>query len=153
MLASNQATQAHLRKYLRSAFPDSSSSSQPNVSDILNANIPYLDAVLEEVLRLSNTVPLLVRVATVDTTVLGHQISAGTHIGMNAQFSTQYDVSEALRSQSCQAAWVKAGARTFVDSDLSSFWPERWIDDQGKFNPKALTKLAFSLGQRGCFGK
>lgn len=34
-----------------------------------------------------------------------------------------------------------------------SFMPERWLDDQGRFDINAGPSLPFSIGQRSCFGK
>ena len=40
--------------------------------------------------------------------------------------------------------------------DLEAFLPERWLtrDEKGRemFDGNALTRLAFGLGPRGCFG-
>lgn len=34
-----------------------------------------------------------------------------------------------------------------------SFDPERWLDDEGRFEINAGPSLPFSVGQRSCFGK
>ncbi|KAM5471942.1 hypothetical protein MauCBS54593_003349 [Microsporum audouinii] len=156
LLSQNQREQHRLRKALQFAFNNTDSRYPPSVQDILTANIPYLDGSLEEILRLSNTVPLLVRVATVDTEVLGYKIPKGTHVLCNSQFTAgPYDVPENSRSPTSQMAMERSGTR-FAKEDIYRYKPERWIrkDDIGNeiFNPHALTRHAFSLGPRGCFG-
>ena len=74
----------------------------------------------------------------------------------NAQLVTEpLEVKEKLRSRSCRAAREKRG-RGFEMRDLEAFVPERWLwgDENGRevFDGSALTRLAFSLGPRGCFG-
>lgn len=151
-LAGNQNVQSELRSALQVAFK----SKTPSALDILNTSIPYLDGALEEMLRFSNTVPLLVRSATVDTEILGYHIPKGAHIMCNAQFMDEpLQVPEELRSPSSQAA-EKRRSGPFCMQELSKFRPERWIetleDGSRAFNGSALTRLAFSLGPRGCFG-
>ncbi|RYP64889.1 hypothetical protein DL769_006497 [Monosporascus sp. CRB-8-3] len=80
------AERTKLRQILRDTFASLPASSVPSVSEILSTSIPYLDGVLEEVLRFANAAPLLVRSATVDTTILGYNVPKGSHIMCNAQF-------------------------------------------------------------------
>lgn len=156
LLSQNLEPQSTLRKILQSAFPNSTSRSPPSASEILSNNIPYLDGFLEEILRFANTVPLLVRATTVDTDILGYRVPKGTHVMCNAQFMTEpFDIPEHVRSPSCQAA-AKRNRPPFAMHDLGTFQPDRWLErtPQGEqvFQPHALTRLAFSLGVRGCFG-
>lgn len=125
--------------------------------EILETNIPYLDGFLEEVLRFGNTVPLIVRATTVDTEILGYKVPIGTHVMSNAQFMIQpFNVPESTRSPSSQAA-AKRRNVPFMTENLNLFMPERWVTQnvggEEVFEPHALTRLAFSLGPRGCFGK
>ena len=149
--------QSKLRQALHLAFLNTTTStSTPSVTNILSAGIPYLDATIEEINRHANTVPLLVRVATVDTDILGYKIPKGATVMCNAQFATEpQEVMEEVRSKSCRAAGEKR-ARGFQTQDLEAFLPERWLvrDENGRevFDGSALTRLAFSLGPRGCFG-
>ena len=149
--------QSKLRQALRLAFPNTTASaSLPCVTDILSADIPYLDATIEEINRHANTVPLLVRVATVDTEILGYKVPKGATVMCNAQFMTKpYAVKEEMRSNSCKAAGQKR-ERGFQTQNLETFLPERWLvgDENGRevFDGSALTRLAFGLGARGCFG-
>ena len=149
--------QTRLRQALRLNFPDTTiPASPPTVTDIQNADIPYLDATVEEINRHANTVPLLVRVATVDTDILGYNIPKGATVMCNAQFVKEpQELEEEMRSKTCRAAEEKRG-RGFQTRDLEAFLPERWLtrDEKGRemFDGNALTRLAFGLGPRGCFG-
>ena len=149
--------QSKLRQGLRLNFPDTTiSASLPSVTDILNADIPYLDATIEEINRHANTVPLLVRVATVDTDILGYRVPNGATVMCNAQFMTELqEVKEEVRSKTCRTTEEKRG-RGFQTKDLEAFLPERWLtqDEHGRevFDGSALTRLAFGMGPRGCFG-
>ena len=96
------------------------------------------------------------RVATVDTEILGYKVPKGATVMCNAQFVTEpQEVKEEMRSYSCRAAGGKKrkGVQT---QDVDPFLPERWLvaDESGRelFNGNALTRLAFGLGPRGCFG-
>lgn len=111
-----------------------------------------MDATLEECVRLANITPRLVRVATVDTQVLGYHIPKGTQIMCSPYVGeAPFDIPESLRTRKCQAAKdnVDRGWRP----DMSHFCPERWLDDAGNFNPRAFRRLAFSTGPRACFGE
>lgn len=149
--------QAKLREALRLTFPDVTiPASPPSVTDILSADIPYLDATIEEISRHANTVPLLVRVTTIDTDILGYSIPKGATVMCNAQFMTDpQDVEEEVRNKTSKTAEEKRG-RGFQTRDLEAFLPERWLtkDEDGRevFDGSALTRLAFGLGPRGCFG-
>ena len=160
-LANNPLVQSRLREALREALhltiPDTAIHAfPPSVTDILSTDIPYLDATIEEMNRHANTVPLLVRVATVDTDILGYKVPKGATVMCNAQFMTEpQEVKEEVRSKSGRDAQEKRG-RGFQMRDLEAFMPERWLvkDETGRevFDGGALTRLAFSLGPRGCFG-
>jgi cytochrome P450 len=157
LLADNQSGQTKLRQALQSAFSSLPAGSVPSASEIISTNIPYLDGTLEEILRFANTVPLLVRSATVDTTILGYHVPKGTHVMCNAQFMQEpLHVPDKARSPSSKAAWDRRGTE-FATQHLHRFMPERWIKttDGGlgeEFNPSSLTRMQFSIGPRGCFG-
>ncbi|KAH8900487.1 cytochrome P450 [Thozetella sp. PMI_491] len=156
--AANQASQNTLRLALQSAFAGSSS---PSAAEILDADIPYLDGFIEEVVRLSATAGIIGRQATVDTEILGCRVPAGSNILLNTRLTqSQGAVPERIRSQSSQVAQEKR-ARGGLDGesgrDLEEFEPRRWLtkDMRGKevFDPNSLPVLIFGGGLRGCFGK
>lgn len=37
--------------------------------------------------------------------------------------------------------------------DPAKFIPERWLDEDGSFNPNAGSSMVFGAGPRGCFGE
>ena len=139
---------------------------QPTVIEITKISAPYLDAFLEESLRHSNTLAMLTRQATADTTILGQHIPKGTHVLMytGGPSITQpaVPVLESTRSGTSRAARNRV-----VDWDSESielFRPERWLKrkesavekgefDHIAFDPQAGPSLAFGAGPRGCFGK
>lgn len=159
-LSDNQGVQETLRTALRGAFSRSYASGElPTAQEIANTKVPYLDAVLEEVHRLSGAAGIMSRVATVDTEVLGHRIPKGTDVfmlTMGPDFrSPGIAVDEKLRSSSSRDSKDKNGSWDPVN--VRRFDPERWLekDEQGNvaFNARAGPNMPFGAGPRGCFGK
>lgn len=98
---------------------------------------------------------MLVRVATVDTEILGRKIPKGAQIMCNAQVASKpFDIPEESRSPSSRLAREKRGRDFDYERDLLRFEPERWLsEDQSSFDAYSLPRLSFSLGPRGCFGE
>lgn len=153
--------QTELRSILQSAFP-----STPSASAILDADIPYLDGVCEESLRLAGTAKGALRQAVTDTEILGYKIPKGAEVLLNMHIDRSPpcpiddDSDDAKRSPSCRAAIHKHGNgfKGPAGRDLHLFEPRRWIvrdEATGKetFNAYALPSLAFGGGFRGCFGE
>lgn len=119
--------------------------------------MPYLEAVIEEIMRLSIVFPVVARRATYDTTVLGHHIPKGTEVECVPNgpgfFKPSFDVKKEQRTGSAKVPPV---GDWNVDN-IHEFVPERWIeeDDDGKENFSALkgSMLTFGGGPRGCYGK
>ncbi|KAJ7347439.1 cytochrome P450 [Mycena albidolilacea] len=122
------------------------------------ANLPYLSAVLYEVLRCARTIAVVTRVATRDTVVLGYPIPKGTEvlfpIGMMQQLESDAskDVTDSL--DSVRSSSSKGGRKTgyWSASDVHLFNPDRWLRQDGSFDANAGPWLPFSTGFRGCFG-
>ncbi|KAF2218977.1 cytochrome P450 [Elsinoe ampelina] len=168
-LADNQESQSLLRSALQRCYTRARSENRgPSVDEITTTNIPYLDAVIEEILRHSGTTPALDRQAVVDTTVLGYPIPKGTLLlmltGGPSLRSPGFEIDEARRSESCQGAKRQGKTRNEWDNrDIDSFRPERWLvplgdgkvglHQDGEFDSGAGPMLAFGLGIRGCFGR
>ena len=97
-------------------------------------NLPHLEAIITETLRLSSLVPLRVpRKTTVDTTLQGYSIPKGTTVLMNL-WSLHHD----------PEIW----------DEPEAFRPERFLDEEGNFvPPKADRFLPFSAGRRVCLGE
>ena len=80
-LTKHQDVQHKLRRELQAAFQEAAQTGrQPGAEEIAKANIPYLDAFIDEVLRHSNIVPVNIRLATQDADVLGYHIPKGTDV-------------------------------------------------------------------------
>ncbi|SPQ20733.1 0243be2b-e7fd-4f83-ac15-8e8c075fc98c [Thermothielavioides terrestris] len=176
-LADHPAAQDRLRAELRAALPEAAAAAArggkhhagPSYSELARAHIPYLDAVVEEVLRHANTIAFVVRVALQDTTVLGRHIPKGTDVFLMANgagyLEPSLPVADETRSPGARRRGEEAKSRGLTgawdDGDIGAFRPERWLrkdkdkDDGGAevFDPMAGPSLAFGLGPRGCFGR
>ncbi|KAK0610828.1 cytochrome P450 [Immersiella caudata] len=133
----------------------------PTSAEISEADIPLLDATIEETVRFSATASITSRRALVDTQVLGYHIPKGATVIMNLRVNKQpLDVDESLRSETSRAAQAKRTRGGFEGPsgrDLEQFEPRRWLaqDATGKevYDAYALPSLNFGGGFRGCFGK
>ncbi|KAM3620642.1 uncharacterized protein V6R79_026374 [Siganus canaliculatus] len=106
------------------------SSRQPSVSD--RENMPYTNAVIHEIQRMSNIVPLnVLRMASKDTTIDKYTIQKGSII-----FATLDSV---LNDESM---WETP----------HSFNPQHFLDQDGKFRRREAF-LPFSAGKRVCLGE
>lgn len=153
ILTSNQTEQTKLRDALRAHFPPSQR--DPDVRAILAADVPYLDASVEELVRVGNIIPEVVREATADAELLGHRIPKGATVVCSTYVAHppfgEDVVPEEVRSDSSRAN--KGGFRAYWEADMDGYHPERWLREDGSFDAKAVPKLAFSAGPRGCFGE
>ncbi|XP_055483447.1 vitamin D 25-hydroxylase [Psammomys obesus] len=94
--------------------------------------MPYTEAVLHEVLRFCNIVPLGIFHATSeDAVVRGYSIPKGTTVITNL-YSVHFD------------------EKYWKDPDM--FYPERFLDSSGYFTRKEAL-IPFSLGRRHCLGE
>lgn len=155
-LSNNPEKQETLRAALRKAFPkiDGGDGELPSVESILDTEVPYLDATVEEFVRLGAAIPEVARLATVDTTILGKAVPKGAMVLFCNSLvdKPQFAVDESLRS--AKAREKKNSVAAWHDEKLSldGFHPERWLREDGSFNPRAFPRLAFSYGPRACFG-
>lgn len=156
-MEANPHVQSELRFVLKATFSEST----PSVEQILGADLPYLEGVCEETLRLAGTAKAQLRQAVVDTKILGYRVPKGAQIFMNLHINrTPYPADEDTRSVSSRAAGAKFGDgfKSEAGRDIASFEPRRWLTQDGKtgkeiFNPHALPSLGFGGGLRGCIGK
>ena len=82
-LTSNQHSQSAVRSALRAQFKRAyEAGDNPSVEEVVKADIPILDATIEEINRLSGTSSANMRKALCDTQVLGYHIPKGTNVFM-----------------------------------------------------------------------
>ena len=162
-LGAHQATQAALRRHIREAHQVAHEESRnPTREEVLKAQVPYLDAFIEEVLRCNTPSPVIIKEATSDMLILGSIVPKGTQLffplwgpSINEPASA---VSEEKRSESCKkhlatpADWMGSGYPP------KEFHVERWLKRnestrEVEFDSKAGPFLTFSLGNRECWGK
>ncbi|KAJ5374388.1 cytochrome P450 [Penicillium concentricum] len=149
--------QDKLRLALHTAYADAHAEERaPTIIELTNTRVPYLQAVLEEVLRLHATsVP---RQAVRDTEILGQRIPKGTHVILVANgpsfHAPSFDIEPGLRS-----ATVKPN-KWDETRDLKAFDPERWLVykegmswHEAEFDANAAPQIAFGMGPRYCWGR
>ncbi|KAI0537484.1 cytochrome P450 [Xylaria digitata] len=163
MLTDGPNTQEKLRAALHAAFPQALKEKRTlTYQELCKAHIPYLDAVVEEVLRHSNTIGFVVRKALEDTTVLGYHIPKGTEVFLMANgagyLEPSINVPDTIRSPGARRGGGKALTGSWDDKNIGAFQPERWLKTEPgsgvvTFGPMAGPQIAFGLGPRGCFGK
>lgn len=131
--------------------------------EIRHAKLPYLDAIIEEMLRI-NAVPVT-REAMCDTTVLGYPIKKGTQVFFISNgpgfLSQSLPVDNSKRSETARSA--KLNDTWDETKDTGSFDPERWLvrknDGEGlladdvDFDGAAGPQLVFGSGPRTCWGR
>lgn len=97
------------------------------------ARMPYTEAVIHEVLRMSSLASLGIQhMATQDTQFAGYTIPKGAIIngvGMSVHHDPRF--------------W----------DDPHQFQPERWLDENGHFTTKKEGFLPFGVGKRQCIGE
>jgi cytochrome P450 len=162
-LTDNPDAQLRFRFELREAFASAAAEHRyPTAKEIINTHNPYLDAVIEEVARLSGSTAGIIRNALVDTTVLGHYIPKGTDVFLMSNgpdcISPSFPVNDANRSEGARSIKGRqVGSWSGDAAEMQAFKPERWLvtDEAGneKFDATAGPHLAFGLGPRGCFGR
>ncbi|KAK8079183.1 hypothetical protein PG994_002990 [Apiospora phragmitis] len=154
-LMANPSKQEKLREVLQAAFPERASKGgeQPSAKSILYTSIPYLEAFMEESIRAANTSPRLVRMTATDTQSLGYPIPKGVTVFLNPYIGTKpLDIPEGLQSDTSRAS--KDNFESYWDPrGMDDFEPERWLNDDGSFNPRKFPRLAFSAGPRMCYGR
>jgi cytochrome P450 len=101
-------------------------------------NLPILNAVCNETLRLMPTTPVTTRIAREDTTILGHPVRGGTKLFI--------------------IPWAINRSTDSFGPEAETFDPSRWIDSNGKANNigGASSNYAFSTflhGPRKCIGQ
>ncbi|KAI0545171.1 cytochrome P450 [Xylaria curta] len=177
-LADVQTPQQTLRRHLRSVFGEAAvAKRQPTIREILTVSAPYLDAFLEEAMRHTRTISLLLREALEDTEILGYKVPKGTTLIINTRslsfVEPAMQIPERMRSESSKAAKSKVG--TWDETNMANFQPLRWLrktksngnhttagndvllDDHSftnyEFDPHAGPSMTLGAGPRGCAGR
>ncbi|KAL4868711.1 hypothetical protein BDV12DRAFT_209023 [Aspergillus spectabilis] len=140
LLAQNPAAQERLRAELSEVIVPllAEKTTSDTLSNVLE-NLPYLNAVCNETLRLIPPVPLIRRVSIVPTTILGHSIPTGTQVLL------------------CPYAINRSSE--LWGPDAGEFNPDRWLNPEtGKANNDGgmvsnYANLTFSHGPRSCIGQ
>ncbi|PBP19590.1 cytochrome P450 [Diplocarpon rosae] len=137
MLCLNPDVQKKLRAEIREKLPSPNSNETVTSQDI--DRMPYLNAVCNEVLRYYPPVPLTLRDAAHDTTLLGYAVPKGTRVML--------------------VPWAVNKSTSLWGSDASKFDPDRWLPSES--NPQSAnggaqsnySYLTFLHGPRSCIGQ
>jgi cytochrome P450 len=120
--------------------------------------IPYLDAVVEETLRLSHPIPIISRESTTETFLRGVRIPKGTEILINLQ-GASITSPRVISAKLTEDSEINSHLHSLWDSDnVTAFIPERWlkfnqVSGEMVFDIQAGPCLNFGTGLRSCFGK
>ncbi|PYI12623.1 cytochrome P450 [Aspergillus sclerotiicarbonarius CBS 121057] len=129
LLCVHPGVQTTLRREIRDRIPSPDNSTSSVTSHNID-NLVYLNAVCEEVLRYASPIPLTVREAAIDTTILGQPVPKGTRI-MLVPRATNRD----------SKLW---------GPDAQEFNPDRWMTPDARSNYATMT---FLHGPRSCIGR
>lgn len=161
-LAQNPEAQKKARENLRTFYAEAyAQRRQPSEAEITKTQVPYLEAVIEEIMRLSGPVDATARQTTADTVIMGRAIPKGTTVFLSMQGPSFTSPSVEDISGASENADEKPRSHTkrdnWDDMDPGSFMPERWLtkNEEGVivYDAQAGPMLGFSLGIRGCFGR
>ncbi|KAL8727067.1 MAG: hypothetical protein Q9166_006310 [cf. Caloplaca sp. 2 TL-2023] len=136
MLCTHPNIQTRLRDEVRSADLPDPRTNTTNISASQIDRLPYLNAVCNEVLRVYPPIPITVRVAACDTSIIGQHIPKGTAVYL--------------------APWATNVNKELWGEDAEEFNPERWM---GAGNSKTggvdnnYAFLTFLHGPRSCIGQ
>jgi cytochrome P450 len=156
MLCLHQDIQERLREEIREKLPPlgdegGGGGGGGEVTSLDIDRMPYLNAVCNELLRYYSPVPMTIREAAHDTTIVGHKVAKGTRIMI--------------------APWATNRDKTLWGADADEFRPERWLSSSsqasdgekaGGGDGRATTSggassnyafLTFLHGPRSCIGQ
>lgn len=161
-LASEQVAQRKLRDALQEAYPAAlANCGSPGLGEILKSTVPFLDAFIQEVLRVSNPIAFVAKETLRDIEILGHHIPAGTTLMLSTSGPTMTQKGVHVDQKRRSATYKEQeAAMDWEDSDFapSEFHAERWLridpaTGAGVFDSAAGPFLSFSNGPRTCWGK
>lgn len=136
VLCKHPDVQTRLREEIRANLPPiSTENPQPPAATDID-NLPYLNAVCNEVLRYHPSVPATIRCASRDTTIIGEPIPKGTLFLI--------------------APEIIGKSKELWGPDADKFNPERWLGPGRANNGGAdsnYANLTFLHGPRSCIGQ
>ncbi|KAE8319781.1 cytochrome P450 [Aspergillus transmontanensis] len=136
VLCKHPDVQTRLREEIRTNLPPiSTENPQPPAATDID-NLPYLNAVCNEVLRYHPSVPATIRCASRDTTIIGEPIPKGTLFLI--------------------APEIIGKSKELWGPDADKFDPERWLGPGRANNGGAdsnYANLTFLHGPRSCIGQ
>lgn len=159
-----QEPQRKLRAALREAHGVAVEEHRSPTSDeICKTQVPYLDAFIEEILRVNATASAVIKEATQDMEILGCHVPKGTQLFVTLTGpsidSPALPTDESKRSKTGQEhAKDMPGDWTHSHYPSVVFHPERWMREDPEtgrtvFDPRAGPHMPFSAGPRECWGK
>ena len=134
LLCQNPEVQTKLRTAVREKLPPLDTDEQMTAQTL--ESCPYLHAVCSEVLRVYAPVPITMREAVKDTSILGQRVPKGTKILISA--------------------WGANHSQQMWGADASKFNPDRWMAPGKAGNGGAESNYAFMTflhGPRSCIGQ
>ena len=152
-LTAYQDKQTKLRAALLEIWPNANAYNLPSYQEIVASEHPYVEASIQELLRVALTGSSWTRRTTRDVVVLGCKIPAGIDLfgAQSIQVFEDMDdfaIDPKLRSPTSRpresGPWKRASKLVYQ--------PERWLDADGNYDAYAGPMLAFGAGPRGCFG-
>ncbi len=135
MLCKYPDIQRRLREEVRASLPDSRSPAS-SISSTDIDNLPYLNAVCNETLRVWAPIPVTFRVAEHDTSLVGHFIPKDTIIFISP--------------------WAVNTNKELWGEDAADFKPDRWMGPGNANTGGAESNysyLTFFHGPRSCIGQ
>ncbi|CED82798.1 Cytochrome P450 CYP4/CYP19/CYP26 subfamilies [Phaffia rhodozyma] len=163
-LTQNPHIQRKLHKDIKDALPELEER-EAQYEDINSGKAPYLDAIVQEVLRVAKTTMTTARTNSEETVIYGQVVPKNTEIllmlgmaGEATKSNTLIDLdtltdTEVDDEEKSSTSKKNSRFRWSDDGNLASFVPERWIDSNGKFDPNAGPSMPFGAGPRACFGQ
>lgn len=153
-LTANQDKQTKLREALLRLFPGANANNLPSYKQVLEANDPFVEASIQELIRISLTAPSWARTTTQEVRVLGYQVPPGIDVVgapsvESLEDMDEFEIDPSVRSPSSRP---RAAGR-WEPGTKGQYQPERWLDAEGEFDGYRGPMLPFGAGPRGCFGK
>ena len=136
IISKNPQVQERLHDEVDRHLPNPLTNSASVVTAEMIEQMPYLNSVCREVLRLYSPVSVTIRVAVKDTTIAGHAIPKGTTV--------------------MPAPWAVNGSIDLWGVDALDFKPERWQHRKTSDSERKGTNydyMTFLHGPRSCIGQ